>query len=415
MYRRYSDDSDDLDLLPLIGGGMDEQTDRDLLMHNRRRRQSAPVRCYHALTACISGCFSSVFSLCSRRKELHARTIRLGHGPVLGKYPPNVVRNQKYNVFTFVPLVLFQQFKFFLNLYFLIMALSQFIPQIQIGAPITYWGPLGFVLTITLIREALDDFVRFLRDREMNSQKYERLTPHGYEKICSSQITVGDMIVIHKDQRVPADVVLLRTTEKQGACFVRTDQLDGETDWKLRIAVPHTQRLQSDTVCTLTKNEMVFKKMHLGTVAFGADSFEEVAKNVRSAYADGGKVPKHSLAFKVQQAVEAIALCHNVTPLYDDDAAEADQQRAQSQISYQAASPDEVALVSWSESVGLALVHRDLSGMRLQTPTGESKSYQILQLFPFTSETKRMGIILQVRSVKTSKTLLISVLILKKL
>lgn len=30
------------------------------------------------------------------------------------------------------------------------------------------------------------------------------------------------------------DMLLLRTTEKSGGSFIRTDQLDGETDWKLR-------------------------------------------------------------------------------------------------------------------------------------------------------------------------------------
>lgn len=52
--------------------------------------------------------------------------------------------------------------------------------------------------------------------------------------------------MVEKDQRVPADLVLLRTSEHSGACFVRTDQLDGETDWKLRLAVPDTQKLESD-------------------------------------------------------------------------------------------------------------------------------------------------------------------------
>jgi len=47
---------------------------------------------------------------------------------------------------------------------------------------------------------------------------------------------------------VPADLVLLRTSEKVGTCFIRTDQLDGETDWKLRLAVPSTQSLSSDMV-----------------------------------------------------------------------------------------------------------------------------------------------------------------------
>jgi len=29
-------------------------------------------------------------------------------------------------------------------------------------------------------------------------------------------------------------MILLRTSEETGSCFIRTDQLDGETDWKLR-------------------------------------------------------------------------------------------------------------------------------------------------------------------------------------
>lgn len=52
--------------------------------------------------------------------------------------------------------------------------------------------------------------------------------------------------MVEKDQRVPADLVLLRTTETSGSCFVRTDQLDGETDWKVRLAVTQTQKLESD-------------------------------------------------------------------------------------------------------------------------------------------------------------------------
>lgn len=51
---------------------------------------------------------------------------------------------------------------------------------------------------------------------------------------------------MEKDQRVPADLVLLRTTEKSGGCFIRTDQLDGETDWKLRLALTKTQNLESN-------------------------------------------------------------------------------------------------------------------------------------------------------------------------
>lgn len=49
------------------------------------------------------------------------------------RYPANVIRNQKYNPITFLPVILYEQFKFFFNMYFLLVALSQFIPALQIG------------------------------------------------------------------------------------------------------------------------------------------------------------------------------------------------------------------------------------------------------------------------------------------
>lgn len=42
-------------------------------------------------------------------------------------------------------------------------------------------------------------------------------------------------------------MVLLKTSEKSGTCFIRTDQLDGETDWKLRVAVGITQNLEKNS------------------------------------------------------------------------------------------------------------------------------------------------------------------------
>ena len=53
----------------------------------------------------------------------------------------------------------------------------------------------------------------------------------------SSELQVGQVIEINANERIPADLLLLYTTEKSGTVFLRTDQLDGETDWKLRRAV----------------------------------------------------------------------------------------------------------------------------------------------------------------------------------
>ena len=186
-------------------------------------------------------------------------------------------------MFTFLPIVFYEQFKFFFNLYFLLVALSQFIPALKTGTPpfspalcesfltilfispgflVTYIAPLAFVLLVTMGKEAYDDYKRNLRDREANSARYLVLASHSSSNdeatsrlednlpptraVPSSSIRVGDLVLLEKNQRVPADLVLLRTSDSSGTCFIRTDQLDGETDWKLRVAVPATQKLPSD-------------------------------------------------------------------------------------------------------------------------------------------------------------------------
>lgn len=110
-------------------------------------------------------------------------------------------------------------------------------------------------------KEAYDDYKRYQRDNEANSARYlilesvneavplsrreEGAVPHT-RPTPSSKIRVGDLVFLEKNQRVPADMILLRTSDSSGTCFVRTDQLDGETDWKLRVAVPTCQKLSSD-------------------------------------------------------------------------------------------------------------------------------------------------------------------------
>jgi phospholipid-translocating ATPase len=116
------------------------------------------------------------------------------------------------------------------------------IPALKVGFLFTYVAPLAFVLTVTLLKEAWDDLQRWLRDKEMNDKRYERLAKNGcYTHVTSAGMKVGQIIKVHQNERIPADLVLLYTTEKSGSVFIRTDQLDGETDWKLRKAVTYTQ------------------------------------------------------------------------------------------------------------------------------------------------------------------------------
>ena len=131
------------------------------------------------------------------------------------------------------------------------------------------------MLLITIGKEAYDDYQRYLRDVAANSTRYRVLDRTGLtspshrtgltspshshhdsstaslsnlptKAIASSRLRVGDLVLVEKNQRIPADCVLLKTSDASGSCFVRTDQLDGETDWKLRTAIERTQVLAEE-------------------------------------------------------------------------------------------------------------------------------------------------------------------------
>jgi magnesium-transporting ATPase (P-type) len=150
-------------------------------------------------------------------------------------FPVNVVRNQKYSLLSFLPIILYGQFRFFFNLYFLLVSLSQLIKVFQVGYIISYFGPLVFVLGITISKEAYEDYYRFIQDKEANSQTYQVVRESGLKTIISADLKVGDLVLIPKNTKFPADCIFMKTDDKTGSCFIRTDQLDGETDWKLRL------------------------------------------------------------------------------------------------------------------------------------------------------------------------------------
>ncbi|XP_010781033.1 cadherin-18-like [Notothenia coriiceps] len=143
--------------------------------------------------------------------------------------------------------------------------------------------------------------------------------------------------------------------------------------------------LLTDKTGTLTQNEMVFKRLHLGTVSYGTDTMDEIQSHIAQSYAQppsqpsngntsgttparktqssGPKVRK-SVRSRIHEAVKAIALCHNVTPVYESHAAvngetesaEADQDFSDDNRAYQASSPDEGP--NPQASAHISMIHR---------------------------------------------------------
>jgi len=156
-------------------------------------------------------------------------------------YPKNIIRNQKYTLLSFLPMVFLEQMKHFLNVFFIMVMVSQCIKSVSVSNPLTSMFPWALVQLLVYMKEGSDDMKRYRRDAEANGKLCTRYTKDGPLKVPASELAVGDLIIVGKDERVPADAMLLQVEDSSGSVFVRTDQLDGETDWKIKMAQKTTQ------------------------------------------------------------------------------------------------------------------------------------------------------------------------------
>eukprot|EP01147_Barroeca_monosierra_P000612 gene612-3922_t len=132
------------------------------------------------------------------------------------------------------------------------------IPQISSLSPITTALPLVFVLGVTAIKDGNDDYKRHKSDSTVNNRKIEILRTGHWETSTWQEVTVGDIVRIVKDKFVPADVIILATSETDNDCYIETADLDGETNLKKRYACEATRELTeaqlSSMKCEVTCN-----------------------------------------------------------------------------------------------------------------------------------------------------------------
>ncbi|QDZ20134.1 phospholipid-translocating P-type ATPase [Chloropicon primus] len=189
-----------------------------------------------------AGSQRSIFSFPSPREdedeaEDGARCIEIGIPNYIpdDAYCSNAIITAKYNVFSFLPIFLFKMFSRVAYLYFLFQAALTFWQAIS---PYKPWGPtagLAFVLLVAAVKEIIEDRKRHQADLRTNTSLTHVIQPDGsFSEKEWRQVKVGDIVQVNDGDLIPADLLCLHTALPDQVCFVKTANLDGESNLKIK-------------------------------------------------------------------------------------------------------------------------------------------------------------------------------------
>uniref|UniRef100_A0A183C8H2 Phospholipid-transporting ATPase n=1 Tax=Globodera pallida TaxID=36090 RepID=A0A183C8H2_GLOPA len=397
------------------------------------------------------------------------RTIVVNGAQQPQKYCNNQISTCKYNVMTFLPRFLIEQFRRYSNVFFLIIAVLQQIPEVSPTGRYTTAVPFLIILTVSALKEIFEDIKRRRMDIEVNNYKVEVLDiapalVAGGAKIRVAkwkQLRVGEIIRVKEGQFFPADIVLLSSSEAMGMAYIETAQLDGETNLKIRQAIPNTAeltdmaqlralnaqieceppnrrvnefagtlRVANDEKAPLSIGQFLLRGAKLkncrwvfGVVVYtGHDSRLlmnstsaplktsriDVMTNqrivilflmlvlitvVRSQDFDDPELRqdmtsgRHGNGAQIYEFLTMLATCHSVVP----------EREESGHIRFQASSPDEAALVRAAQNQGFTFHTRRPNEIVVETG-GSDRTFELLNVLVFTSDRKRMSVILREKS-----------------
>ena len=223
-------------------------------------------------------------------------------------FKDNRISTTKYNAFTFLPKALLYQFIRLANVYFVFIAIIQSIPIISPLGAASAIAPLVFVLTVSLIREAVEDLKRRSLDNEQNSSEVETYRDGVWIKIKSGDLRMGEIVKINQDGVFPSDLMLIDSNLPDGVCFIETGTLDGEKTLKIKSSPNFTKGKLSNiynnnAVSQNSKNKSLKKK--------GSDDQPINRKNTYNKLV-GSKINRPSLTKPVLKQSKSIEIGEEV-------------------------------------------------------------------------------------------------------
>lgn len=84
-------------------------------------------------------------------------------------FPGNAIKTTKYTPLLFIPMNLFEQFHRLANIYFVSLAILNFVPVVNAFQPEIALIPICIILSLTALKDAWEDFRRYQSDRKLNN------------------------------------------------------------------------------------------------------------------------------------------------------------------------------------------------------------------------------------------------------
>ena len=153
------------------------------------------------------------------------------------KYEDNFIKTSRYTFFNFIPMSLFYQFKRHANIYFLFCAIIQCFPAISPLNPMTAIAPFVLVLTISMVREGIEDYYKHMNDEKENVERVLTFKDKDYKEELSRNLQVGDIIKVDEYSLIPADILMLSCSNLNKMAYIETANLDGEKNLKPKFCV----------------------------------------------------------------------------------------------------------------------------------------------------------------------------------
>ncbi|KAJ3083920.1 phospholipid transporting ATPase [Rhizoclosmatium hyalinum] len=242
-----------------------------------------------------------------------------GELAIVQRFPANEISTSKYTVVTFIPKNLFEQFRRVANLFFLTLTVLQFFPDYETINPFVAALPFVFIIFMTAIKDGVEDTRRHSSDRQINGQITHTLVYNNKNSVFQTQrdqksvspakvtdasnawketkweeVEVGDILLLKNNEPIPADILILNSSEPDGLCYVETKNLDGETNLKIRNGLLETAQVGKDTIEALSGYCFRIESEHpnpnlytyTGTAVFQASAPDSSKKNITMAEFD---------------------------------------------------------------------------------------------------------------------------------